>query len=222
MWIAKFKVWHENCILRPKCVKHNVTDYVYLINSWKDKTNFYYTELHILQGNAENTKKFVQELKEEPGIERIEQKQNHLITLNKEPREKEYYSPAFNPQLIFIKPVAQTPSGYEYWEIASWNREALIKLQEIPTFKTQLLSIQEQKTPNIFTPNIFPKLSEKQQEAIELAVKEGYYEYPRKKNLDELSTITGVSKQTYQENLRKAEKKIIPFLTENIHKDYSE
>ena len=216
MWVAKFKIWHKNCILRPKCIKHNVTDLVYLINSWKDEKSFYYTELHILQGTEENKKKFVKDLKKEKAIKELNQKGNYIITLNKEPLEKEYYNPAFDPKLIQTKPVAQTPSGYEYWELASWDRESLMNLKKIPTFETKLVSITQKILTNIFTPNIFPELSEKQKEAIELAVKEGYYEYPRKKNLDKLSAIAGVTKQTFQENLRKAEKKIIPFLTDNI------
>jgi len=49
-----------------------------------------------------------------------------------------------------------------------------------------------------------------------LAVKQGYYNFPREIYLDELAKISRVKRQSYQENLRKAERKIIPFLTESI------
>ena len=63
---------------------------------------------------------------------------------------------------------------------------------------------------------LHPKLSPKQKEAVELAVKEGYYNYPRKIDLEGLAKLSKVKRQTYQENLRRAEKKLVPFLIENI------
>src|SRR3990167_2066727 len=98
MWVAKFKIWHKNCLIRPICVKYKVTDFVYLINSWTEKNKFYYTELHILQGKEENKKKFIRDLKKEESIKKLEQRGNYIFTLNEEPIEKRYYSPAFDPK----------------------------------------------------------------------------------------------------------------------------
>ena len=61
-----------------------------------------------------------------------------------------------------------------------------------------------------------PKLSDKQKEVIQLAVKRGYYEFPRKVNLNDLAKELKLSKPTLQQHLRTAEKKVVPFLTENI------
>jgi predicted DNA binding protein len=47
---------------------------------------------------------------------------------------------------------------------------------------------------------------------LNIAIKNGYYNFPRKNDLNKLSKIAKVSKQTFQENLRKAENKLIPFL----------
>ena len=217
MWVAKFKIWHKNCLLRPKCIKYNVTDLVYLINSWKEKNKFYYTELHILQGTEENKKKFVKNLKKEKSIKKLEQKGNYVFTLNEEPLEKQYYTPVFDPKIIQVRPVAQRSDGYEDWEIASWDRDALMRITEVPVFEVEIKSIKETKVSDIFFPHIFPKLSPKQKYAIELAVKDGYYEYPRKIDLEELAKIAKVKRQTFQENLRRAEKKLIPFLTESLN-----
>jgi len=65
-------------------------------------------------------------------------------------------------------------------------------------------------------PHIMPKLSNKQKEAIQLAVKEGYFDFPRKINLEGIAKRMKISKQTLQQHLRIAEKKLVPFLTENI------
>jgi len=216
MWVAKFKIWHKNCLLRPKCVRHQVTDFVYLINSWKEKNKFYYTELHILQGKEENKRKFIRDLKKEKSIKKLEKKGNYIFTLNKEPLKKQYYFPAFDPKIIYVKPVAQRSDGFEDWEVASWDKKTLMKIMEIPVFNVELKSIQKTKLSDIFLPHIYPRLSPKQKEAIELAVKSGYYEFPRKIDLEGLAKISKVKRQTYQENLRRAEMKLIPFLTESI------
>jgi|SRR3989338_3991961 len=217
MWVAKFKIWHKNCLLRPNCVKHQITDFVYLINSWKEKNKFYYTELHILQGKEENKKKFIRDLKKEKSIKKLEHKGNYIFTLNKEPIEKQYYSSVFDPKIIQVKPVAQRTDGFEDWELACWDKETLMKIMDVSVFNVELKSIQNIKLGDIFLPHIYPKLSPKQKEAIELAVKEGYYEYPRKIYLENLAKIAKVKRQTFQENLRRAEKKLIPFLTESLN-----
>jgi len=217
MWVAKFKIWHETCILRPRCMKYNVTDFVYLINSWVEKRKFYYTELHILQGTEDNKKKFIKNLKKEKTIIKLEQIGNHVFTLNEETLKKQYYSPVFDPKIIQVKPVAQRIDGYEDWELACWDKKTLMKIMKVPVFKVKLISIENVKITDIFMPHIYPKLSPKQREAIELAVKKGYYGYPRKIDLEKLGKIAKVKRQTFQENLRRAEKKLIPFLTENIY-----
>ena len=136
--------------------------------------------------------------------------------MNKEPIKKQYYSSVFDPKMIQVKPVTQRTDGFEDWELASWDKEILMKIIDIPVFRVELKSIENIKLEDIFLPHIYPKLAPKQKEAIELAVKNGYYEYPRKIDLERLAKIAKVKRQTYQENLRRAEKKLIPFLTEGI------
>ena len=55
-----------------------------------------------------------------------------------------------------------------------------------------------------------PRLSNKQREAYQLAVENGYYKFPRKIGLEEMAKIMKISVSTFQEHLRKAEEKIIP------------
>ncbi len=186
------------------------------MNSWGEKNKFYYTELHILQGNGENKRRFIRSLRKEKTIKRLEQGGNYIFTLNEEPLEKEYYSPAFDPKIIQVKPVIQRIDGYEDWELACWDKETLMKIMYIPVFNVELVYIKQTELADIFLPHVYPKIPQKQKEAIELAVKCGYYDYPRKIHLEELAKITKVKRQTYQENLRRAEKKLIPFLDEGI------
>ncbi len=216
MWIIKFRNWHKNCLIRPRCIKYNVTDLVYLLKSWKEKKKFFYIELHILQGNKENIDKFVKNFKKEKSIKELDRAGNYLFTLNEELINKEYYTSVFDPKIIQVKPVIQRSDGYEDWELASFDRKILIEITKIPVFEVKLKSIEQTTIKDIFIPKINPELSEKQRESIELAVKSGYYDFPRKIYLEQLARLSKVKRQSYQENLRKAERKIIPFLTESI------
>ncbi|MGV8150776.1 MAG: helix-turn-helix domain-containing protein [Candidatus Woesearchaeota archaeon] len=216
MWIARFKNWHKDCIIRPRCVKYNVTDNVYLINSWTEKGHFYYTELHILQGREEDIKRFIKDFKKDKTILNAEVKGNNIITLNEKHESHNFYDPLFDHRLIYVKPVVQRLDGYEDWEIACWDKKPLMEIMNIPTFDMKLIWVKNVKFTDLFIPRIYPKLSAKQKQALELAVKEGYYEYPRKTELETLAKISKVKRQTYQEHLRRAEHKLVPFLTEGI------
>jgi len=48
-------------------------------------------------------------------------------------------------------------------------------------------------------------------------LRHGYYTWPRKADLGVLARQAGVSVSTFQEHLRKAEAKLLPFFAENIH-----
>lgn len=218
MWKAVFEGSHKSCILAPLCKRHNVTDFVYLVNAWEESNHFYYSEAHILQGSEENKKNFIRDLKKQKSVIKFEQKGNFILTLDKKPSWMAAYMPLWDKKIIQTKPVMQRTDGTELWEMACWDKEPLKNiLERLPEeFKIKLKSIEQTKIDEIFLPHIMPKLSEKQKQVLELAVKKGYFDFPRKINLDGLAKELKLSKQTVQQHLRVAEKKIVPFLTENM------
>ncbi len=56
-------------------------------------------------------------------------------------------------------------------------------------------------------------ISDRQFEALQTAVKSGYYDSPRKVGVADLAKAMGVDEATYSEHLRKAENKILPAFT---------
>jgi len=213
MWIAKFKNWHKTCLIRPLCMKYNVTDFVYLLNSWTKGKKFYYTELHILEGEEENKNKFIKEFKKDKSIVKFELEGNQIFTLNVlTSKNSNIYFGVFDRRLIYVKPVIQRTDGFEDWEIACWDKKPLMNIMNNPYFDMNLIYVKEVRGANLFLPQIQPEISEKQKNALNIAIKNGYYNFPRKNDLNKLSRIAKVSKQTFQENLRKAENKLIPFL----------
>ena len=212
MWVMNVKAVHHNCLLTPKAVQYNVTDYVYLISAYKKKNKFYYVEIHILEGKEDNKELFIQALKKERTIIKIEKEGNLIFTLNEEPITKKYYEPFFDKTYIQNKPIIVSPEGYEIWELIAWNKEMLMEfLTKFPksVFDIQLQYIKKISLKEIYLPKVAPELTSKQKQALLLALKNGFYEYPKKIELQELAKIMKLSRQTYQEHIHKAEKKIL-------------
>lgn len=74
------------------------------------------------------------------------------------------------------------------------------------------------KLQDIYHFHISPKLTTKQKQALDLAVKHGFYEVPRKVELEQLAKAVKISRQAFSEHLRKAEAKLIPKLAESFSK----
>jgi hypothetical protein len=218
MWLAKMKVLHTNCLVAPKCKKWGMTDLVYLVNYYEDKRNVYYSEIHMLEGEQKAKKGLLKELRAEPSFSQILPVGNIIITLNKEPLYKRYYAPFFDRSLFQNKPIVLKPDGYEYWEFASWSKQKLLNIAKKapPVFKIELLGLSRIKQEDIYIPRIFPDLTDKQRRALQIAIQAGYYGYPRKSELEKLGKAASLSRQTFQEHLRKAEAKVMTFLSESL------
>ena len=94
--------------------------------------------------------------------------------------------------------------------ISSTKKES----EKLEDFK--ILKIEKTKLTDIYFPNVMPNMTFAQKEAITLAQKYGYYDFPRRIELKELSKISKKSLSTFREHLRKAEKNIMPELTKNL------
>ena len=216
MWHLKFKVKHKDCIFSPLAIKHKVHIEFYPLGHYLDKGFLFTPSIHIVKGDDKNVKTYLRDLKKNNRIVKIEISKM-IFCLTKEKTDKETYKAIYNPKILYITPGYNYPDGSEIWEVSSWDRKVLQKL--IQTFEKskfvdefEILRFEDKKFDDVYIISLFPKLPKKQKEAIELAYQLGYYEYPKKINLDKLSQIAKVSKPTFQENLRKAESKLMPLL----------
>ena len=115
-----------------------------------------------------------------------------------------------------IKPIYMDTSGWEHYEVGCIDRDELNKIitTSKKLYEGKLKSITEEKIV-VSSFSKAPHLTEKQAEALTTAYKEGYYDYPRKLKLEDLAKLKKRSYSTFQEHLRKAEKKVMDFfLTE--------
>lgn len=221
MWLAKVKLLDKNCIFATKIKKFNLQAYEQKLTHFKQGKNYFFMSSHILLGDAESKKKYINELKQDKQVKKLEVNADmtiELISKKESNIDFNVYHAFYNPEIIFTKPGFVDSDGWEYYEIASWNRKAIEKIIKAVEkhYKGKLLKLIKTQKYDLYLPKILPKISDKQKEVISLAVKEGYYNFPRKTELKKLATKAKISFSTLREHLRKAENVLIPLM----YKDY--
>lgn len=221
MWIAKLKLLDENCVFATKNKKCKIQSYEHILTNYRKGDSFYFMSSHILIGSDENKKQYLKELRKDKRIQHLDIKGDitvELIKKHKSELDLEVYDSFYNPEIIFVKPALVDEDGYEYYEIGSWNRVVIEKVISIveKTYESKLLKFINTDNYDLYLPKILPELSIKQKEAISLAIKEGYYKFPKKIELKKLAKISKISFSTFREHLKKAENKLIPLM----HKEY--
>ena len=207
MWVAKLRIFNEKNILIQLAKKHRINLTGYPLSYYKEKGKLYLFVSGNIIGDEKNKKLFLNDLQKE--TKKLEVKKDFLIALMEQPVEIEA---VYDPEIIHIKPVFISSEGYQDWEMASWNREKLGKAISVSKqINGKLLKLKQEKISNISTRSMLPEMTSKQKNAFELALRNGYYEFPRHTELKELAKLSRISLSTYQAHLRKAEKKIMAF-----------
>jgi len=121
---------------------------------------------------------------------------------------------------IFLSPPVIHREGWEYYRLVAFKHddlEDLIARFEQWGFEYEIML----KTPidgplssllALPVEAMFSDLTVKQMEAILLAHKNGYYQFPRESTVKDIASKQKISRTTYQEHLRKAQNKMINHL----------
>src|SRR6266571_9488080 len=96
------------------------------------------------------------------------------------------------------------PDGTIEWTVAFSGREALTELLE--RLKDEQVDVKILRLTSVAN---VENLTSHQRSIVEVALEEGYFDYPRKVTLRALAKKVGVSASTVSEVLRRAEKKIL-------------
>ena len=219
MWSMKIGVREKDNIYGRRTSRYGIKLYFYSLNHYEEKSKIYFVASGILEGNEKSKKRFLADLKNDKKVNNIECNNDFFICAYSEIKtgqRAKAVKVAYNPRLIFLKPVIIDEDGWEEWEIASIRREdlqAFIKYaKELPNTESKLFYLRQQRICNLMIYAMLPKLTEKQNNALILAIENGYYGYPRKVKLEKLARIMKISTSTYQFHLAKAEAKLMPFL----------
>lgn len=119
----------------------------------------------------------------------------------------------YSHKLINLKPIIIDEHGFNYWTLGSWDRKELMKFVRVVEreYKGELMSINQEKVEDFSIIHMQPKLTNKQKQAMNLAIKYGYYNYPRKIDVQKLAKLSKLSFSTFHAHLRKAEQKLLPY-----------
>jgi len=223
MWILKFKSKEEFNIYNKRNIKFNIRIHFYSQKYYIEKNNIYFINSGIVFGEEDNKNLFFKDLQKDKKIKEIEINNDFFVSVYYEKVTEARVSALktiYNQKIIFLKPTLFDEKGFEEWEVASFNRTDLEdilkqgkKLQKTIGGEFKLLSFKEKKVKDLTMQSIMPNLSTQQKKALELAIQNKYYGYPRKITLKKLAAMMKISESTYQFHLAKAEEKIIPFFS---------
>lgn len=216
MWTTKIKIKHD-CVIGNRCKKFNVTITGISFSIYQEKGITYSPQIHTVHGDDKSIKKFLNDIKEDKRIKNLEIEGNSFFCV--EVRKEKVPSTFKTEKIIFVKPVFVDKDGYETWEVASWKRQILSDFinnltKEIKNVK--VLKIAKTKLTDVYYPRLMPKLSPNQKRAIELAFEHGFYNFPKKIDMEKLAKIMKISTPTFCEHLKKAEKKLMPDIINSI------
>ena len=217
MWIARLKIKHD-CVIGNRCRKFGVTTTGTPFSVYERDGVTYSPQVQTLHGPAEQISLFIEDLQKDPAVRNLETEGNTVFFLEVRKEEKVTASifSRLGPQIIFVKPVFVDTKGYEYWEIATWQKallsEFIAGVKREVSKDVEIKRMEETKLTDIYFSRLMPKLSEHQKRAITLAFEHGYYQWPKQTGFGELAKLMKVSVPTFREHLKRAEQKLMPDL----------
>ena len=213
MWVLKLKLDASKQLMGSLAMKYNVSMTGYPLSYYKDKKFLYLVSAGLILGDEEDKKQVLRELKKNPEILEYEAEGDFIINISKQPL---FTEPVYNPRIIRPEPVIISPKGYHIWTLASFDRKLLEKVIDFTEKKlgAKILKFKQEKISNISFTKLLPDLTDNQKKAMEIAISHGYYDYPKKINMEALAKMMNISYSTYQAHLKKAESKLIPHIYE--------
>ncbi len=209
MWRLKLKLDSSKQLLGSLAIKYGVSMTGYPLSYYKDDKYLYLVSAGFVFGNEKDKKGLFKELEKSKEIVKFEKTGDFSISITKQPL---FAEPAYNPKIIRPLPTIINKEGYHLWDLASFDRKVLEKVLKFTEKKlgAEIIFFKEEKLFNINFTRLLPELTKNQKKAVEIAINNGYYEYPKKIKMENLAKIMGISYSTFQAHLKKAEGKILP------------
>jgi predicted DNA binding protein len=216
MWIARFKLYHNDCPAVNTCVSQGVDVTSYPLGFNSEDGNTYVTTLCKILAPDAKKDDYISQFRKDPNITNIDINGDFFAYQYRlEPEDGEHVQLYTNPKMFFVKPTLNSKDRHEYWELASWDKSTLTRFSDEVTSHmdyAEILGISKKTLYDFYAQIATPKLSKGQKDALRLAYNHDYYSFPRKTGLDDLAKRAGLSVSTFQEHLRKAENKLMPTL----------
>ena len=216
MWVLKLKLDSDKQFVGKLAIKHQVSIIGYIFSYYRDNKFLYIIATGLLFGDEKNKKELVKDAKKQPDCLNIEANNDFIIATLKQPL---FTEPVYDPRIIRPKPIVINCKEKKHtWELASFEKEILTKVLKFSRkyLGGRLIKLTQEKLSNISVTRALPDLTKKQKKALELAVSNGYYDYPKKIKLEKLAEIMDVSYSTFQQHLKTAEGKLLPAIFKEL------
>ena len=208
MWRLKLKLDFSKQLLGGLAVKHQVSMTGYPLSYYKDDKHLYLISAGFVFGNEKNKKILFKELKKNEEVINFEKSGDFSVNITKQPL---FTEPVYDPKIIRPSPVIINKEGHHIWDLASLDRKVLEKLLKFAekNLGAKVMFFKDEKISNISFTKLLPELTKNQKRALEIAISNGYYNYPKNINMEKLAKKMGISYSTFQAHLKKAEGKIL-------------
>lgn len=215
MWTARFKLNHRDCPVVSRTKKFNIDVFTYPHKHYfignEHRTSGWGKAL----GTTEENTLFFEDLQKDPRIVKLDIFGNSFFVEWNLGENGEAAMLYYNNKMSMLKPTLNSRDAHEYYEVACNDKTVIKDFYDSLTGhmdKAEVIYIKKQNFSELFFPAgnnkpVIVNFSENQKKAFALALKHGYYCFPRKADLAFLAKKMGISLSTYQEHLRKAEEK---------------
>ena len=210
MWVMKLRLESKDQFLGRMAIKHKVSMTGYPLSYYKDDNWIYLIACGFMFGKEKNKNAMFKDIKKQPEFVKIEIKNDFAIIITKQPL---FAEPVYDPRIIRPEPIIINHKEKKHiWNLASFDKKLLVEVHKFAKkyLGGEILKLKYEKISNISITRLLPELTKKQKHALEIAINNGYYDYPKKINMEKLAGMMKVSYSTYQAHLKKAEGKILP------------
>lgn len=213
MWTTKISFDGSSGVAVAIHAKKNNVRFLCFPLSWNyRKSDISISLTGILFGETKDKKQFVKDWKHDKSgwLEEIELNGDFFIATSREPI---VAKKMFNKNIIFTEPFSIDENGIEIITISSFEKKYLeeyIKVLE-SFYQVKVHYIKQEKIKNILFKAKAPELTDKQKSSMELALRSGYYNYPRKTSIEKMAKKSKIAFSAFHGHLRKAEQKLMPF-----------
>lgn len=213
MFLAKLKLYHNDCPIVNRCVKFRTDVVSYPGNHYtKGGKEYVTTFCKFREADEEMRKKFLRDLKSDPQCTRLDVWGTNFLYEYALEAEGEHVMLYYTAAMTFVEPTLNSQDGHEYWTVATTDKETihgffaqLKKHMDV----AKIVYVKEESDIDFAFPLVTQKLSKTQKKTLKIALEKGYYNFPRKCKLADIAKASGTSIATVQEHLRRAEAKIL-------------
>lgn len=217
MWVARIKMWHAGSASIELTKQYDAHMTAYYLNAFNENGKSYINRVNVVDGRDKEV--VISEfIKRESKRTKILEVVGHQIIYTISATDQ-YHSTIIGSRVFLVKPI-EVAHGFEFWTVGAHTKQQLVdlvnRLNATKLSSAEILSVKQEK-PVFQTASLAGELTGKQLRTFEMAFREGYYNYPRRTDLNKLAAKAGVSKTALRVSLRRAEKTLLESIYTHLH-----